>query len=207
MTTKTIEGFLLGLGLVLLSYAGYVTVDREIFQAREQRRLEQVVGKPKSQAPPADPNLVGSLLIPRIGVNAVVMKGDDARTLDRAAGLIPGTALPGKPGNVGVAAHRDTFFRGLRDIRGQDEILFRTPHGEYRYRVDSLRVVRPDDVAVLKPTPYGALTLVTCYPFGYIGHAPKRFIVQARQVEAAETAARTLPAAASPPTAGSPAAR
>jgi sortase A len=182
MITRTVEGFLLGLGLVLLAYVGYVMLDREIFQAHQQQRLEQSVHAPKE---PVDPNLVGSLLIPRIGVNAVVMKGDDAGTLDRAAGLIPGTALPGQPGNVGVAAHRDSFFRGLRNIRGKDEIIFKTPRGEYHYRVDSLRIVRPENVEVLNPTPYSALTLVTCYPFGYIGHAPKRFIVRARQVEPA----------------------
>jgi sortase A len=167
---------------MLLLYVGYVTVDRERFQAREQRRLEQSVRTPKEAL---DPSLVGSILIPRIGVNAVVVKGDDAGTLDRAAGLIPGTALPGQPGNIGVAAHRDTFFRGLRNIRGKDEIIFKTPHGEFHYRVDSLQIVRPENVEVLRPTPYSALTLVTCYPFGYIGHAPKRLIVRARQIDPA----------------------
>jgi len=186
---------------MLLLYVGYVVADRHVFQAREEKQLEQAVETPSE---PVDPDLVGSIEIPRIGVNAVVMKGAGSDTLDRAAGLIPGTALPGQPGNVGVAAHRDTFFRGLRDIRGKDEIIIKTPHAEYRYKVESLRIVRPENVEVLDPTPYSALALVTCYPFGYIGHAPKRFIVRARQVypepEALESSAKRPTAHGAPAT-------
>lgn len=201
MKARTVEGFFLGLGLVLLLYVGYVIVDREIFQAREEKKLaetlEQSLSKSPPSVPPLDPNLVGSIIIPRVGVNAIVMKGSDEETLDRAAGLIPGTALPGQPGNVGVAAHRDTFFRGLRDIRSKDEIILRTPKGEYKYKVESLRIVKPENVEVLNPASYSTLTLVTCYPFGYIGHAPKRFIVRARQIypeqpETTESASATI---------------
>jgi sortase A len=94
-------------------------------------------------------------------------------------GHIPGTALPGDSGNVGLAAHRDTFFRRLRDIRPDDEIVLTTPDGTFRYTVEGTKVVEPGDVWVLDPTEEPALTLVTCYPFTYVGSAPQRFIVRA----------------------------
>ncbi len=182
MRWKTLEGFFLGLSLVLLSYVGYVVAEREIFQARERKELRHLT-RPASPPQAIDSSLVGSLTIPRVGVSAIVVKGVDDSTLDRAIGHIPGTAFPGQPGNVGVAAHRDTFFRGLRNVRGDDEISIDTPHGEYRYKVESTKIVKPENVSVLAPTSYSTLTLITCYPFGYIGHAPKRFIVRARQID------------------------
>ena len=112
----------------------------------------------------------------------MVVEGVDERDLKRAAGHIPGTALPGETGNIGIAAHRDTFFRPLRFIEKSDAITLRTLHGTYRYRVVSTKVVAPDDVQVLYPTGRDTLTLVTCFPFYYIGAAPHRFIVTARRV-------------------------
>jgi len=103
----------------------------------------------------------------------------DAATLRRGAGHIPETAQPGDPGNVGIAAHRDSFFRGLKDVRKNDIIRLETLEGTYRYRVDWTRIVTPEDTAVLDATANPALTLVTCYPFYYVGSAPKRFIVRA----------------------------
>ena len=98
-------------------------------------------------------------------------------------GHIPSTALPGQTGNVGVAAHRDTLFRNLKDVQRDDEITLTTLEGEYLYRVVSFKVVNPTDVSVLDPSAGEmTLTLVTCYPFYFVGHAPKRFIVRARQV-------------------------
>ena len=94
-------------------------------------------------------------------------------------GYIPGTALPGEAGNVGLAGHRDTFFRQLRDIRPDDEIRVATPDGIFSYRVERTLIVNPTDVWVLDPTSTATLTLVTCYPFTYIGSAPQRFIVRA----------------------------
>jgi sortase A len=120
--------------------------------------------------------------IPRLGLSMVVAEGIDGRTLRRAIGHIPGTALPGQLGNVGIAGHRDTFFRPLEDIHVDDIIEITTPWGEYRYRVVSSRVVSPDDVAVLDPTSNEVLTLVTCHPFYFVGPAPNRFIVRAERV-------------------------
>jgi len=127
--------------------------------------------------------VIGRLDIPRIHISVVVLEGSDSSVLDVAAGHIPGTALPGTNGNVGIAAHRDTFFRSLREIRPNDRLSFRTPSGILEYGVDSTEVVDPDDIEVLRKTADAELTLVTCYPFNYIGTAPKRFIVHARQRE------------------------
>ena len=97
----------------------------------------------------------------------------------------PGTAFPGEPGNVGIAGHRDTFFRLLRSIQRNDAITVSTVRGIYRYRVATTKVVGPEDVQVLYPTGRDVLTLVTCFPFDYVGSAPKRFIVQAYRLPGA----------------------
>ena len=119
------------------------------------------------------------LRIPKIRLEAPVLPGTDDRTLDRAVGHIEGTAKPGTDGNAGVAGHRDGFFRGLKDITPGDVIELETIRGKDSYRVERTWVVDPEDVSVLDPTPRRALTLVTCYPFYYIGSAPRRFIVRA----------------------------
>ncbi len=109
----------------------------------------------------------------------MIAEGVDHGTLKRAVGHIPGTALPGEDGNIVLAAHRDTYFRPLRNIQKGDEIALTTWSGAYRYRVESIQIVGPDDVRVLRPTSLPTLTLVTCYPFYFVGSAPKRFIVRA----------------------------
>jgi sortase A len=129
--------------------------------------------------------VIGRISIPRLRLSAMVREGTEEGTLRRAVGHIPSTALPGQNGNVALAAHRDTFFRGLRGIRKQDKVTVETLDGSYDYLVDSLKIVKPSDVSVLKPVAdQQSLTLVTCYPFNYIGSAPKRFIVHATRMEA-----------------------
>jgi sortase A len=123
--------------------------------------------------------VIGRIAIPRLHLSSMVEEGIDSRVLARAVGHIPGTAFPGRIGNVGLAGHRDTFFRALKDLERQDEIEFSTHSGTYRYRVESLMVVEPNNAAVLKPTGGRTLTIVTCFPFHYIGNAPRRFIVHA----------------------------
>jgi len=132
--------------------------------------------------PPAHLNTIGKISIPSVGLAAMVLEGDDASTLRLGVGHIPGTAFPGPSGNVGLAGHRDTFFRPLRKINVGDKIRFSTTRGIFIYRVSSLRVVLPDAVEVLNSTERPTLTLVTCYPFYYIGAAPKRFIVRAEML-------------------------
>jgi LPXTG-site transpeptidase (sortase) family protein len=135
---------------------------------------------PKSAPPPGTP--IGRLEIPSLDVSAMVLEGTNGMTLARGVGRIEGTAMPGMSGNVGLAAHRDSFFRPLRNISDKDLIILTTPEGTYRYRVTKTRVVQPSETSVLKATPEPVLTLVTCYPFYFVGHAPRRFIVQARLV-------------------------
>lgn len=128
--------------------------------------------------------LIGRISVPRLQLSAMVREGVGDDILRRAVGHIPSSPLPGQPGNVALAGHRDTFFRKLRDIQKSDRIVISTSEGEYAYEVESLKIVTPKDVSVLRPIAgEQALTLVTCYPFYYVGSAPKRFIVRARQIE------------------------
>jgi sortase A len=119
------------------------------------------------------------LSIPKIHLKVPVFEGTDDATLDRGAGRITGTARPGKAGNLGVAGHRDGFFRGLKDVTAGDEIKLALPDGEATYVVDQITVVTPQDVSVLQPRPIPSITLVTCFPFYFVGSAPERYIVSA----------------------------
>jgi sortase A len=127
-----------------------------------------------------DPLILGRLEIPRLGLRAMVREGVEEETLRRAVGHLPGTALPGDTGNFVVAAHRDTFFRELRSIRNGDQIHVRTRSVAFTYEVTDLSVVDPVDTRMVQPTDSPVTTLVTCYPFDYLGPAPRRLIVRAR---------------------------
>jgi sortase A len=188
---RRLEQLLLTIGVVALGYCFYVEAERYLDQYFENRALDRILQSappPSADATTAVPTAsfrpepgsrIGRIEIPRLGLSAVVLAGSDARTLRRSVGHIPGTALPGAVGNVGLAGHRDTFFRRLQDVRPDDEVVFTTVDGVYRYRVQRTDVVKPTDVWVLNPTATATLTLVTCYPFTYIGPAPERFIVRA----------------------------
>ena len=144
---------------------------------------DAAVGSAERTTPIEGESVIGRILVPRLNLSAMVREGVADDTLRRAVGHIPSTALPGEVGNVALAGHRDTFFRKLRDIRKTDKIVLSTLKGNYDYLVESTRIVTPQDVSVLGTVPgEQVLTLVTCYPFNYIGSAPKRFIVRARQV-------------------------
>ncbi|HLK48472.1 MAG TPA: class D sortase [Bryobacteraceae bacterium] len=149
-------------------------------QINPPRGEEAKAREPRRPEIPVD-GVIGRLTIPRLRMSAMVRQGVDEDTLRVALGHIPGTVLPGQSGNVGIAGHRDTLFRALRRIRKNDVILFETLGGRYEYRVELTRVVNPRDVGVLDSKAVPELTLVTCYPFYYIGSAPERFIVKARQ--------------------------
>jgi sortase A len=184
-----LERALLLIGVVLLGWYALQQLQIAYDQAAAAGELEEV--RMAAPAPPMEHAhsplrlslttgaVVGRVEIPRVGVSAIVREGDDVKTLRRAVGHVPGTALPGEIGNAALAGHRDTFFRGLRNIRNGDEIRLATPGGDARYVVRSTRIVDPSEVSVLAPTRKSTLTLVTCYPFNYIGTAPKRFIVRA----------------------------
>jgi sortase A len=184
--------------IVLLGYCGFALGDAWIFQRRANRDLDRLLRSRRaaSQAaqqpaavasPQAAPaavvhGLIGRIEIPRLQLSVVVMEGVDATTLRRAVGHIPGTALPGEPGNVGLAGHRDTFFRPLKNLKIKDEIQVSTLKGLVKYEVVALWIVAPEDVGVLASSGQNVLTLVTCYPFYFVGPAPQRWIVRARQV-------------------------
>ena len=122
---------------------------------------------------------LGVLEISAIQLQVPVLEGTDELTLDRAVGHIPGTAPLGEPGNIGIAGHRDGFFRGLKDVHVGETIDVYTQRGRSRYAVDEIQTVSPDDVSVLAPRARPSLTLVTCYPFYFVGSAPLRYIVHA----------------------------
>ena len=126
--------------------------------------------------------LVGRLRIPRLGISVMVGEGTDERTLARAVGHVPGSAFPGEAGNIGLAGHRDTYFKKLARIRSGDHIRLTTADGDFEYRVFRTGVVSPHSTDVLRSAGEPLLTLVTCYPFHAIGPAPDRFVVQARAV-------------------------
>jgi sortase A len=176
------------IGFLALSYVGFALLDARLYQADQARRFERKL-KETNLARAESPGIaisegspLGRIEISAIGLAAMMMEGIDEGTLRRAVGHIPGTPLPGQRGNVALAAHRDTFFRGLRKIRVNDEITLTTLSGSYRYRVDSTKVVKPEETEVLEDDGDDILTLVTCYPFNFVGSAPRRFIVRARRV-------------------------
>jgi sortase A len=180
-------------GVLILGYCGYVLLDAKVYQASETRDFQQEMkdfdpastskGRvQKLSLPPLAGKALGEIELTRIGVTAMILEGTDDRTLRRAVGHIPGTPLPGQPGNVALAGHRDTFFRALHNVRQDDEITVMTLEGSYRYRVDSIAVVGPEDTQVLDNSGGDILTLVTCYPFYFVGPAPRRFIVRAQRI-------------------------
>jgi sortase A len=176
-----------GGGLALSAYA-YLSTDASIYQVLRSRQFDSQVamasaGSAENLSPTAGAgSAIGRIEIPRIGISVMVFEGDDQRTLRRGAGHIPGTALPGEEGNVAIAAHRDTFFRPLRNIRKNDFILLSSVESTSLYRVESTEVVEPSHTEVLDNTGKPTLTLITCYPFFYVGAAPNRFIVRARRI-------------------------
>lgn len=187
-------------GVALVAWCGLVTWQAREFQRAENLALDLSRGQP-APAPPAmdapepkhasaaretasrvSKGLIGRIEVARLGLKVVVIEGSDEATLRRAAGHVPGTALPGQQGNMAITGHRDTFFRPLRNIREGDFIRVTTLKSEFGYRVTSISVVGPDDVGVLRPQASEELTLITCFPFSYIGPAPRRFVVRAERV-------------------------
>ena len=210
----SVERGLLWAGVLLLGWCGWTLARASAYQGYENWALDRAragrhasvgtyiasrvgVGSdalpPIAGAPPASTpaeetlapgELVGRIEIPRLHLSAIVLEGDDDGTLKLGVGHVPGTALPDRPGNVALAAHRDSYFRPLRRIRPSDAIEMTTARRTYRYRVDSVDIVEPSDVAVLRDTGRPSLTLVTCYPFWWVGNAPKRFVVRASRIDA-----------------------
>ncbi len=191
-TLKLTQRALTVFGVLALGYCAAVFLEAKLYQIRESKAFASQLRR-KQADKPAQVNsiapvaalekhgVLARLEIPRLGLTVMVVEGVDDVDLKRAAGHIPGTALPWDGGNVGIAGHRDTFFRPLHAIQRDDIITVSALRGTYRYLVVSTSVVSPQDVQVLYPTERDSLTLVTCFPFEYVGSAPKRFIVRAER--------------------------
>ena len=193
--TARFEAALWLVAVALLGTVAWTLADAHLFQRQAAARLERAWATPSAARPLevtasadraprggiASGTPLARLSIPRLGASAVVAEGTDDHVLRRALGHLPESALPGEDGNVAVAGHRDTFFRALERVEVGDELLLESGAGRARYRVEWAAVVDPDQVAVTRDSGYPALTLLTCYPFGYLGDAPYRYVIRARR--------------------------
>jgi sortase A len=183
---------LLVLGSLALGIYGSSIAYSYLYQAEAGRAIDRSIRERGEAGPSPRPSLtrfeagpassvpLARLKIPSVGLSAIVLEGSDEISLLRGVGHIEGTSRPGEAGNVGLAGHRDSFFRGLSRIGRRTEIDLTTPDGrDLRYTVESTDIVEPERVDVLAPTEFPTLTLVTCYPFNYFGSAPLRYVVRA----------------------------
>ena len=167
-------------GVAALAYVGGTVAYAGIYQSYQSWKFQQTDAvTPHVAVDIQDGDPVGRLEIPRIGISVMVLQGTSEGSLAAGAGHVPGTPLPGTGGNVAIAAHRDTFFRSLKEIRPGDSIRFSTVHQTFEYVVASMETVDPKDTRVIESRAVPELTLITCFPFYYVGSAPKRFIVHA----------------------------
>jgi sortase A len=193
-------------GVLALGYVGWAFLDSKVSQSYQASRFHQALNSQKASVDNGEHvaasstsaegqdtqenrrmaaqegTPLGQLGIRAIGLEVVILEGNEDETLRRSVGHIPGTAMPGEGGNIGIAGHRDTFFRPLRNIEINDEITLTTLKAMHRYRVASTQVVEPENVGVLDDSKDAILTLVTCYPFTFVGSAPQRFIVRAQKI-------------------------
>lgn len=196
---RWLAGLLVVAGVAMLSWSAALVIDARIAQDAARRSLERAAAMPRPPASAHDvigsihlatpnPRLVrgspiAELLIPRVHLSSIVLHGSDTQTLRRGPGHLEQTALPGEPGNMAIAGHRDTFFRQLRDVKVGDDVFLNTTHGRFHYQITWAHIVDAHDVSVLEPTTVDVLTLVTCYPFWVLGPAPDRFVVRATRIE------------------------
>jgi sortase A len=207
--TRTLEWLLLAGGLLLIGVYVGARIHRSVLSHAEVERFKDQVlvskelnAGPESVGKKPDFSLwsqkriqgyqeslashfapaLALLRIPKIDLEVPILEGTDDLSLNRAVGHIAGTPKPGESGNVGIAGHRDGFFRGLKDVRTGDAIEIVTPDGVDRYAIDEITIVDPTNVSVLAPRTQPSVTLVTCYPFYFIGSAPQRYIVRASLV-------------------------
>ena len=181
---RLLGGALILGGAAILAWYSLMIYERAATQRRAKEWLTRTtaVDRPALALSPRRGDVIGELEIPRLQVSVMVFEGDDGGILEQGAGHIPGTSLSPASGNIGIAAHRDTYFGPLHAILANDIIALNTPAGTSRYSVTETEIVRPSDVGVLSRAPGRDLTLVTCYPFFYVGSAPERFIVHARKI-------------------------
>lgn len=188
-TKNLLSLLLLAAGAMFLFLGARDYFDSRAGQYEAAREFERPVpDNPETRAathPSASPEVprgetLAKLKIPRLDTELYVIEGDGARELRRGPGHLTGTAMPGAQGNCVIAGHRDTHFRVLKDIREGDDIVLQTDTGQYLYRVRKTHIVSPENTSALQPTSNAELNLITCYPFYYVGSAPKRFVVEAQ---------------------------
>lgn len=205
LVLRWLENALLVVGILSLGWYAGIRMSTIVQQARDNRALERLVAEREAAraragpsvtatpdvdeeaAPPAPRSVIGRLEVPRLGIMAIVREGTEPGTLRHAVGHISETSLPGTNGNAALAGHRDTFFRKLKEVRPGDHVVVTMPNRTVTYVVRDSRVVAPTETSVLNHSPEPTLTLVTCYPFNYVGAAPDRFVVRA-VADRAETA-------------------
>lgn len=192
---RWVDSGLMLLGLVLVGMWLKSYGEAHAFQSEQARAFDTAVQEADDSEnatagvsenriiPPAAFSGMGRIVIPRLGISAMIDQGLDRAVLERAVGHIPSTAEPGQSGNVALAGHRETFFRRLGAVRNNDLIRIETVSGTYSYRVAWNAVVDPRRTDLLAPTDVQSLTLVTCYPFHWVGPAPRRFVVRATRVD------------------------
>jgi sortase A len=170
-------------GLFLLGKAAAIRAEGLAWQEAESARFDLVRTTSSSIAAPQPGEALARLRVDRLGLEVMVAEGSDEATLASGPGHMQESALPGEPGNCIIAGHRDAEFRLLRDIRAGDVVDLNGWSGTARYRVTAIRIVDRDETGLLTASDEARLTLVTCYPFYYVGPAPQRFIVQAELIQ------------------------
>jgi sortase A len=172
-------------GVLALAYVALTLSNAKLFQNAASRALDGQIQAEEQHRDVKnnvkEGGVLGRMEIPRIGMSVMVLQGTASKTLRLGVGHIDGTSLPGESGNIGIAGHRDTFFRGLKDVHRDDEILLQTASGTSRYEVDWIQITAPGDGNIVSLATESGLTLVTCYPFHYVGPAPERFVVHAHR--------------------------
>ena len=183
---KWTQRILLTFGVIAIVYSVGSVAYSKAYQYYESSKFDEAiaVGRvSRIERVPGEGEPIGKLVIARLGVSVIVLEGVENGTLRLGAGHVPETAMPGSAGNVAIAAHRDSYFRTVEGIKVGDRVQVETLKGVYEYNVDSTEIVNPEDTNVLNDNDYPELTLITCYPFHFIGSAPYRFIVHARQIQ------------------------
>jgi sortase A len=200
---RTVETVAWAAGFLCLAYVATLYVDGSSGRRQALQRFAELQADTLQQADTTDLTLwspqrisawqrtltlphqvpLAVLRLPRIHLEVPILEGTSDVTLNRGAGHIDETAMPGTDGNSGIAGHRDGFFRGLKDVVPGDALELETLQGKQVYRVERTWIVNPEDVSVLDPTPVRSITLVTCYPFYFVGSAPQRYIVRAVRAE------------------------
>jgi sortase A len=169
-------------GLLAITWVALASWSSVRYQTQQAKRLENLRQNPAEKKLVRSGDPFGEISIPRLGLSAIIAEGVDESTLRHAVGHFPESSTPEAAGTVVLAGHRETFFRGLSHVRLHDLVKLETPHGKYQYEVVRTAVVGPQHVELVESSPQSDLTLVTCFPFRYIGPAPQRFVVQAVRI-------------------------